>query len=355
MKKTIFKNIVCSVLFVALIIGSLSVASFVAVPKSNSKEAGMKDATARGIISEPQNTIDAVFVGDSEVYRSIMPLKIFEDYGITSYVCSTPAQKLFYSQELLEKTFEKQNPKYIFIETNCFFRDFTVSQLIENYAENVFPILRYHTNIKIVLKSILKNGFNFDQIFARTDYSSEINDKGYRLSLKVRGRKSKRDHMAFSKEREPIPDSNIKYIKKINEYCKSNGAELIFLSIPSTQNYNYNKHNSIADLAEQLGVKYVDMNLAQKEVKVDWKKDTYDKGDHMNYYGAQKVSAYLGKYLFETDSFQDKRNDPAFSSWNNAVKNFYVELEEAKQRRKKIRENKRLRKLQQLLEAEDAD
>ena len=83
MKKTIFKNIVCSVLFVALIIGSLSVASFVAVPKSNSKEAGMKDATARGIISEPQNTIDAVFVGDSEVYRSIMPLKIFEDYGAT--------------------------------------------------------------------------------------------------------------------------------------------------------------------------------------------------------------------------------------------------------------------------------
>ena len=338
--KTTIKRIICVVLFVALIARSLAVGSIAVIPKVNLKEAGMKDATAFGIISEPKNTIDAVFVGDSEVYRSIMPLRIWEDYGITSYVCSTPAQRLYYSLEFLEKAFETQCPKYVFIETNSFFRDFTVSDRIENKAEKLVPFFRYHTNIR----EIFADGFNLKKIFSSPDYSSTINDKGYRLSLKVRGRKPKNNYMAYSKEREQISDANIKYIKRIKAFCEKNGASLIFLSIPSCQNYNYKRHNSISDLANLLCVSYIDMNLLNKEVPINWKKDTYDKGDHLNYHGAEKVSVYLGKYLFETNTLQDKRNDRDYESWNDSVDNFYIELEEAKAKRAERKKEKKNKK-----------
>lgn len=339
------KRIICGVLFVALIAGSLAVGSIAVIPKVNLKEAGMKDATAFGIISEPQDTIDAVFVGDSEVYRSIMPLRIWENYGITSYVCSTPAQKLYYSLEFLEKAFENQTPKYVFIETNSFFRDFTVSDRIENKAEKLVPFFRYHTNIR----EIFADGFDFQKIFSSPDYSSTINDKGYRLSLKVRGRKPKNNYMAYSKDREPISDTNIKYLKRIKDFCAKNGAALIFVSIPSCQNYNYKRHNSISDLAQQFGVDYIDMNLLKKDVPINWKKDTYDKGDHLNYHGAEKVSAYLGKYLFETNNIVDKRSDRNFENWNDAVDNFYIELEEAKAKRQERHKKKRRNKLARFL------
>ncbi len=329
MNKKTFKNIIFSVLFVALIALSLAVGSIIVVPKTNLKEAGMKDATAFGVISEPKNTIDAVFLGDSEVYRSVMPLKIWEDYGITSYVCSTPAQQLYYSFEFLQKTFKTQSPKYIFIETNSFFRDFTFSDVIENTAEKIVPFFRYHTNIRKVLSS----GLNLEKMFASPDYTTIINDKGYRLSLKVKGKKEKPSYMALSNLREPISDSNVSYIKKINNYCRANGATLVFLSIPSTQNYNYARHNSIADLAALLGVDYVDMNLLREEVPINWKKDTYDKGDHLNYYGAKKVTAYLAAYLANTEAFFDKRSVFEYSAWNEAVDNFEIELKEAKQKR----------------------
>lgn len=343
--KTTIQRIICGVLFVALVVGSLVVGSIAVVPKSNLKEAGMKDATAFGIISEPKNTIDAVFVGDSEVYRSIMPLRIWENYGITSYVCSTPAQRLYYSLEFLEKAFENQTPKYVFIETNSFFRDFTFSDRIENYAEKLVPFFRYHTNIR----DIFTDGFNLNKIFSSPDYSYTINDKGYRLSLKVRGKMPK-NYMAFSKEREPISDSNINYIKRINDFCVKNGASLVFVSIPSYQNYNYKRHNSISDLANELHVDYIDMNLLQTEVPIDWKKDTYDKGDHLNYHGAEKVSAYLGKYLAEETTLADKRSDRSYESWNDAVDNFYIELETAIAKRKEKRKKKKhLKKLQELL------
>ncbi len=342
--KTTVKNIICSLLFISLIAATLAVGSIAVVPKSNLKEDGMKDATAFGVISEPKDTIDAIFVGDSEVYRSIMPLKIWEDYGITGYVCSTPAQRLYYSLEFLEKAFETQSPKYIFIETNSFFREFTFSDKIENKLEKLVPFFRYHTNIK----DILTDGFNLEKIFSSPDYSYTINDKGYRLSLKVRGFKPK-NYMSFSKERESISERNISYIKRINDYCKKNGASLVFLSIPSTQNYNYPRHNSLSDFAKQLGVEYVDMNLLQNEIQINWKKDTYDKGDHLNYHGAQKVTAYLGKYLSETGTLSDKRSDRNYESWNDAVDNFYIELKEAKAKRKERR--KRI-KLAELLKGE---
>lgn len=342
--KTTIKNVICSLLFISLIATSLAVGSIAVVPKSNLKKDGMKDETAFGVIGEQKDTIDAIFIGDSEVYRSVMPLKIWEDYGITSYVCSTPGQRLYYSLEFLEKTFEAQNPKYVFIETNGFFRDFTFSDRIENQFEKLIPFLRYHTNIKY----IFKNGFNLGEIFSYPDYSYTINDKGYRLSVKTRKAKAKK-YMAFSKKREPISNSNIKYIQRINDYCKKNGASLVFVSIPSTQNYNYPKHNSISDLAKKLDIEYIDMNLLQKEIQIDWKKDTYDRGDHLNYNGAQKVTAYFGKYLFETGLFTDKRSDGSYESWNDAVDNFYVELKEAKAA---LKEKRKLNRLERLLKGE---
>ena len=76
--KTVVKNILCSLLFASLIIGSLVFGSTLVEPKGNSKEDGMKDYSAVGIISEPANTIDAVFIGDTNVDINTGKLRGFE-------------------------------------------------------------------------------------------------------------------------------------------------------------------------------------------------------------------------------------------------------------------------------------
>ena len=105
--KKIIKRIVSCVLFVAILLGLLQVSSLVFQPKSNDKAAGIHYPRANGIFSEPKDSIDAVFIGDSEVYHSFIPLNIWRDYGITSYDVSSPSQKLVYSMEFLKKTFRK--------------------------------------------------------------------------------------------------------------------------------------------------------------------------------------------------------------------------------------------------------
>lgn len=48
---------------------------------------------------------------------------------------------------------------------------------------------------------------------------------------------------------------------------------------------------------------------------IDWANDTRDKGDHLNHYGAVKVSHYLGKILTEKYSLPDRRNDANYAFW----------------------------------------
>ena len=55
---------------------------------------------------------------------------------------------------------------------------------------------------------------------------------------------------------------------------------------------------------------------------MDWNTDTRDGGRHLNCEGAEKVSAYLGKYISEKYSFKDKRKSEKYADWNNDYMNY---------------------------------
>ena len=50
-----------------------------------------KDAEVK---NEVKDTIDVVFLGDSECYSSFNPLQMFAEHGYTSFICGTSAQRM---------------------------------------------------------------------------------------------------------------------------------------------------------------------------------------------------------------------------------------------------------------------
>ena len=50
---------------------------------------------------------------------------------------------------------------------------------------------------------------------------------------------------------------------------------------------------------------------------IDWEKDTRDGGNHLNFYGARKVSNYLGKYFSKKMKIENKKNKAEYSNWND--------------------------------------
>ena len=310
--RNFIKHAVHSLVFVAGLLVLLLGISQILVPKNNAKDDGMQDPSANGILSEPEGTIDVLILGDSESYCSMIPLKMWEQHGITSYCCGTSAQKLCYSQEFLYKAFRNQTPKIVILETNAIFRDFSLKDMLLHKADMTFPVFTYHNRWKSLNPRDLKFSIRYTYL---------DNTKGYRFTTIVAAANTD-GYMKETDECAPIPVRNRAYVESMSAYCKENGAKFILISTPSTMNWNMSRHNSIQKLSEELGIDYIDMNLMQKQIPIDWEKDTRDKGDHLNYFGAEKVTAFLGKYLSDTGLVSNHKNDRDYEHWNTALADF---------------------------------
>ena len=115
-------------------------------------------------------------------------------------------------------------------------------------------------------------------------------------------------------------------LKKITEICRERGISLVLFSAPSPANWTMRRHNTVQDTAESLGLPYIDGNLL--DLGIDWDTDTYDRGDHLNYSGAAKVTAWLGDYLRrEAPGLTDRRGDPDYEIWDRDAAAFRARLE----------------------------
>lgn len=286
--------------------------SFLVVPKNNMKEFGMEEVQANGILGERENTIDVLVLGDSESYSAISPMQIWKEKGYTSYVCGTAGQFLNYSQTLLQRAFEHQKPKIVILETNAVYRVISNERVMLSKLGKGFPVFEYHDRWKNLNWNDLKHG---------TNYTWTDTFKGYKYNNKVAA-SQKKEHMKPTEHLAEIPERNVQYVKEMAEFCRENGAKFMLLSTPSTVNWNYARHNGIQRLAQELGCEYVDLNLLNKEVKIDWKRDTSDKGDHLNYSGATKVTGYLADYLEGEQILEDHREKKEFDKWNDSWKKY---------------------------------
>lgn len=310
-----------SAVFVLGLLALLHISSVAFAPKNNSRESGIIDSSANGFLSEKQDTIDVLILGDSESYCSFVPAQLWRDYGLTSYVCGTSQQKLCYTEEFLHKALERQSPKIVILEANAMYRKVSFEDGASQNAVSAFSIFRYHDRWKHM---------SLKDFSSPVRYTHIESSKGYRYNNSVKATPADRmeKYMKPTDEIAEISATNRKYVEAISEYCREHGTKLIFVSAPSSKNWNYRRHNGVAELAEKLGVEYIDMNLMTEQVPINWEKDTRDKGDHLNYYGAVKVTDYIGKYLADKKGFADHRSDKNYKEWQTASEEFYRQIEE---------------------------
>lgn len=308
MKKTIVRSVFFLLIFALLLTGF----TFLLIPKNNSAEAGMHDDWAKGFLAEPENTIDVLVLGDSELYSCIVPLKIWEEQGIASYTCGTSDQKPYQTETYLHRVFQTQSPKLVIFETNVFYRDYSTTDIIPHIFEELFPLMRYHDRWKTLTKA------DFTDPIA---YTHIQRDKGYMFLEEIEPADDSQ-YMVYSEDIDPVPARGVKHLKRMVSFCRERGAEVLLLSSPSTANWDYLRHNAVSQLAEELNVPYIDTNLMRQEIPIDWQLDTRDGGDHLNHTGAVKLSTWLGQHLADTGLFTDKRSWEAYAPWNDALAEF---------------------------------
>lgn len=312
MKK--LKRVILFLLVFAVLLWACSAGIQVIVRNVSGSVSGRSRVFA-SVSAEKKNTIDMLVAGDSESYTSVSPMDLWDRAGIAAYDCGQPGQRIQETYYILKTAFRTQSPKLVLFETNTMFRDpgFLKNvqlSLTEPLAYH-FPVIKYHNAWKAL----------FDG-----PGGPKKSYKGFEIRDKVVSYEGDEEYMKETKDKAQIPEVVRIYMEKIKRLCEKKGADLLLVSAPSPKNYNYKKHNSLEEYARENNLPYVDLNMKFRDIGIDWKLDSYDRGDHLNISGARKVTAYIGEYLADNYDLPDRRNDDGWREWDDLAREYLEEL-----------------------------
>lgn len=311
MNKNNRHNLIKMIAFVmvfVVIVGMLGVAF---TPKKSDPGSGITNSNARGFYGEPKNSIDVLILGDSNAYSACSPMYIWNKYGIPTYVAAEGFQNVTGASNLLDEVLTCQKPKLVVFDVNMLWTGKTTLKKVENNLKNMaykyLPLAQYHNRWK---------SMDVKEMFEAKDYTYRSASRGQYLSMEVKPFTGQ-NKMVKTDAVEDIPEVSRVLLDKLISKCNENGIKMMFMETPTAKSWNYARHNAMVKYAKQKKIDFVDMNTLEGKYAIDWSTDTRDGGRHLNCEGAEKVSAYLGKYILEHYSFKDKRDSEKYADWNN--------------------------------------
>ncbi len=265
-----------------------------------------------GYYLEEENSLDVVFMGASDVNTAFAPGLAYEKFGFTSYVYAFDSNPGSLYKYQLKEILSTQDPQAVVIEINGLlytsnqletearlhtFADnipFTLNKLeaifhqdVEDKISYVFPIINYHGNW-------IKGNKLLETFKWRTSQGSRpALWKGITACTLTRP-------VEASGWSELSPDVLIPEEQLIDllEFCKSkNLSNIVFTRFPHRNQVRYTYQiGQIEQLLAEYGYALLNLEERMDEIGLDLNTDFYD-DEHLNIYGQEKLTEYLGSYL----------------------------------------------------------
>lgn len=271
---------------------------------------------------EPQ-TVDAVFLGTSLTYCSVVPALLWQEYGITSYNLSYPMQSIASSYYFLEEFLKTQTPRVVVLEPEAYTFPDEYGRSPENVAEMRFganmlravqadvkadaagylvPFMRYHTGYDGLNEGAFRK--------AGPDTNRRVEERGY-VMLTPEGGGAADAEVSFAPgpvRGGDMPNPKTRgYMDAILALCREKGIQLYLYKAPWL-GYPTDCMAVIQDWADGAGVPFRDYNLLAGDLALE-SRDMLDDGCHMSVWGAHKLTRDLGAVLQAEYDLPDHRTD----------------------------------------------
>ncbi len=292
-----------------------------------------------GFYQEPENSLDAVFIGASNTFEFFQPPLAWEDHGIAVYNYTAPAMPVQGLKYVMKEVHQKQPDALLIVNLNkikndefkyaalhyfvdfiplsknkvALIRELAPSVGIESFwdqFEFCFPIIRFHSRWPELSSDEFYRvptgkGASSDYAFINdiADYTGLYQTSEQRNTLSTEQEAVINDILAFSAEN---PD-----------------AKVLFVFVPQIQSNAeiIGQYNAIVDRLTEAGLDVLNAFTAIDEIDVDLRGDFFD-GNHFNVHGSLKFTEYFANYLIEHYGFTDKRGDPVYASWDDAAERY---------------------------------
>ncbi len=296
-----------------------------------------------GFYAEEKDSLDVVFFGTSHVICGISPMKLYEDYGIKSYVLATGDQPMQSTYYWIKEAHKRQPHMVAVLDIwSLLFTDQVTEEVIRESLDDMpfspnkalairtvcdcynlpsfdffFPLFHYHDRITELEKKDVTDLFRDKKNlweghypiawWGHSDYQGVNLDPNFPTELTASI---------------PMEENNILWLQNIIHYCAKEQIPLILTKVPLLT-WDQARHDAVEQVLAAEGIPFFDMNLNPyyQTLGMDPTYD-YQGQDHLNMLGAQKVTDAFGQYLLEAGYVTEKtlaETAHANDAWNRQI------------------------------------
>ena len=293
-----------------------------------------------GLYWQPKDSMDVVFMGTSHVHCGINTGLLWEKYGMASYAYSGAEQPLWMTYYYLKELYKYQTPEVIVLDL------YGPARYKEDYqydwiSENIYGMKFSLNKVEMLLVSVELNKIgsyfpSFAVYHSRygdlesADFESFFWNRQSREAFKGytpywNKRPQERPEVSEDGTDGLTPKSE-KYLRKIIDYTKKQGSELVLTVVPYVMTSEDKKtYNRVTEIASEEGVIFINYNEYYNEIGLDFKEDFNDES-HLNYWGSTKFTDYLGGFLSSYGRISDHRGEKGYESWDENARLVAEEL-----------------------------
>ena len=291
----------------------------------------------RGLYFQPEDSIDAVFLGTSHIHCDVNTALLWENYGIAAYDYSGAEQPLWMTYYYLREFYKYQDPKVVVLDLYAparFKDDYQYTWI----SENIYGMKFSFNKLAMLCTSVEPDKFfdyfpsfaiyhgRYDEL-EQEDFTSLFWSEDQLQSFK--GYTPYWKHVKKEEVQNPtgvsggLTAKSEKYLRKIMDYMKEKDAKLILIVAPyAVAPEDEETYQQIKTVADEYGVELIDYN---QKMELDVEEDLNDLS-HLNYWGSCKFTEILGEDLLQRVNLPDHRGDVAYQSWEEHVERIKEEV-----------------------------
>lgn len=284
---------------------------------------------------------DIIFLGTSQGALAINPQIMWDCEGITAYNFSGNGQYIGITYYVLQEILENFTPQVIALDVFSIINPgpfLNEGNLLYNFTVISDPVLRY----QMYRENIRQEDIYFSTLLRYHERWKEITNIDFEESSYVLGAELHTNpaQRAEIMELPGIPEADGQsligerewdYLCKIVSLAKSKNCEILFLRMPGGSNSTLEeKTQQLIRYGEENGIEICDMRSDEFYRESGMAVEDFRDLHHLNIFGADKLSMWLGKYLKDNNYVCDRRSDNAAIEWETKV-------EEARMRARLIR------------------
>ncbi|MFT5970246.1 MAG: hypothetical protein ACI8ZO_000753 [Flavobacteriales bacterium] len=279
-----------------------------------------------------KNDVDILLVGNSHLYTGINPKTLSSIFGCNSFILASPGTNVVDHYYVIKEAIRVSKPKVIVLETyglkgNSILKDAQLSDLFKSFqARRNFGVKMTSMPSLFEIKSYPYAWFNCLRNHDFLYTNMEQIDKNIALSKK-KAKKNKKLYLGryvrfqsglqsatlqrYKSEGAPVNGADFiignkpsDYIQKTVDFCKEEGIELVFLTLPMYKDHvsdyliwkdRLNRQIIEADSS----VNWIDMQTGSnyKGFNTESFEDTYGGNQHMTYKGSLLATYKLAEHL----------------------------------------------------------